>query len=379
MLNLFRKDKEIPKDITPGISQVKHIIAVASGKGGVGKSTVTTNLAVALAQHGYKVGLIDADIYGPSQPAMLGEHKAPKGINGSISPLEIHGVKFISMGVLNPKGGAVVMRAPLATKAITQFLVGVLWGELDFLLIDLPPGTGDIQLSLAQQARLSGSIIVTTPQKVAREISRKALEMFENLNIPTLGVVENMSGFTCSHCHRTTAIFKQGGGQSLGEELKVPYLGAIPLDPAIMQSGDDGIPVVVATPESHSAQCFQLLVQKLIGTIDDLQKNSTMLEPEKMQVFQDTGRLEILWKDKSITIVDPYTLRLNCPCASCVDEITGKRVLDPSKVSIDIKILGARNIGRYGLAVNFSDGHNTGIYKFKNVKSLMNQTDELKI
>ncbi len=174
MLNLFKKDKEIPKDITPGISQVKHIIAVASGKGGVGKSTVTTNLAVALAQHGYKVGLIDADIYGPSQPAMLGEHKAPKGINGSISPLEIHGVKFISMGVLNPKGGAVVMRAPLATKAITQFLVGVLWGELDFLLIDLPPGTGDIQLSLAQQARLSGSIIVTTPQKVAREISRKA-------------------------------------------------------------------------------------------------------------------------------------------------------------------------------------------------------------
>jgi ATP-binding protein involved in chromosome partitioning len=379
MLNFFKKDKETPKDIPPGISQVKHIIAVASGKGGVGKSTVTTNLAVALAQQGHKVGLIDADIYGPSQPAMLGEHKAPKGVNGSIAPLEIHGVRFISMGVLNPKGGAVVMRAPLATKAITQFLVGVLWGELDFLLIDLPPGTGDIQLSLAQQARLSGSIIVTTPQKVAREISRKALEMFENLNIPTLGVIENMSGFTCSHCHQTTAIFKQGGGQSLGEELKVPYLGAIPLDPAIMQSGDDGIPVVVAAPESHSAQCFQLVVQKLIGTIDDLQKNYTLLEPEKMQVFQDTGKVDILWKDQSTTTVDPYTLRIHCPCASCVDELTGKRILDPSKVSLDIKILGARNIGRYGLAVNFSDGHNTGIYKFKNVKALMNNNDEISV
>lgn len=379
MFNLFKKDKETPKEITPGISQVKHIIAVASGKGGVGKSTVTTNLAVALAQQGYKVGLIDADIYGPSQPAMLGEHKAPKGINGHISPLEIHGIKFISMGVLNPRGGAVVMRAPLATKAITQFLVGVVWGELDFLLIDLPPGTGDIQLSLAQQARLSGSIIVTTPQKVAREISRKALEMFENLNIPTLGVVENMSGFTCSHCNQTTAIFKQGGGKSLGEELNVTYLGAIPLDPAIMQSGDDGVPVVVANPESHSAQCFQLLVKKLVATIDDLQKNYTMLEPEHMKVFQDTGKLEILWQDKSSTNVDPYTLRLNCPCASCVDEITGKRILDPSKVSLDIKILGARNVGRYGLAVNFSDGHNTGIYKFKNVKSLMNSNDEINL
>lgn len=378
MFNIFKKSPE-PQDMTPGIQKVGHIIAIASGKGGVGKSTVTTNIAIALAKKGLRVGLIDADIYGPSQPRMLGQEQAPKGHNGAILPIEGHGIKFISMGVLNPKGGPVVMRAPLATKAIVQFLTGVIWGELDYLLIDLPPGTGDIQLTLAQQARLSGSIIVTTPQKVALEISKKGLEMFEQLNIPTIGIIENMSGFSCAHCGQTTAIFKKDGAKNLSSELGVPYLGAIPLDPNIMMSGDDGVPVVEAYPDSHPAQAFKAVADTLVRTIEELQSNATMLEPEFIGVYEDTGHLKINWKDKTQTSIDPYTLRLNCPCASCVDEISGQRILKPESIPLTIKILGARNIGRYGLGVNFSDGHNTGIYKLKNIKLLETKTSEINL
>lgn len=236
-------------------SVVRHVIAIASGKGGVGKSTVTANLAHALAAQGARVGVLDADIYGPSQPQMLGSPiGAPKpgaDENGILIPAERAGVKFMSMGLLSQADGAVVWRAPMATKMIQQFLGGVKWGELDYLLIDLPPGTGDVQLTLAQQARLSGAIIVTTPQQVAVGIAKKGLRMFQNLNVPILGVIENMSGFHCAHCGHDTAVFKVGGGRDLALELKLPFLGAIPLDPNVMMSGDAGVPLVDKIGRAH--------------------------------------------------------------------------------------------------------------------------------
>ena len=200
------------KQSSPGLSGVKNIIAVASGKGGVGKSTVSANLAVALAQAGHKVGLMDADIYGPSQPGMFGsDNVQPEVINNLLKPKRNHGVDFISMGLLVGDDTPVIWRAPMAMKMIQQFINSVMWGELDYLLIDLPPGTGDVQLTLAQQASLTGAVIVTTPQQVALGIAKKGLKMFEQVKVPIVGIIENMSGFTCSHCGELTEVFKGGG------------------------------------------------------------------------------------------------------------------------------------------------------------------------
>lgn len=351
-----------------GLHSIKHIIAIASGKGGVGKSTVTTNLAIALSKRGLKVGVLDGDIYGPSQPGMLGTGTPLKGQNGAIIPSEKYGVKFISMGIMNPQSGATIMRAPLAVRAITQFLTGVLWGDLDFLLIDLPPGTGDIQLSIAQSARLSGAVIVTTPQKVAVEIAQKGLDMFKTLNVPILGIVENMSGFNCPHCHQKTEIFKHGGGRELSNKLNVPFLGEIPLDPMIMMSGDDGRPVIEIDENSIPASSFKALALKVERDIGKLQDQNTD-EPAKIEIPQ-TGELHLTWKDGTKTQVDPFTLRLNCPCATCVDEVTGKRIIQPEMIKMDIKVFEAGVIGRYGVSLKFSDGHGTGIFKFTKLKTM---------
>lgn len=367
----FGKKKEESEKLPPGTGKVKYIIAVASGKGGVGKSTVSTNLAVSLAQKGFKVGLMDADLYGPSQPGMMGHRQNPKGLNGAIIPEEKFGVKFISMGSLNPGNGAMVVRAPLAIKAIQQFLVGVLWGELDYLMIDLPPGTGDIQLTLAQQARLNGAVIVTTPQKVATEVAQKGLDMFNTVSVPILGVIENMSGYVCTHCGEESHIFQKGGGEEMATNLNVPFLGKLPLDPEIMMGGDEGGPLPFSKPQSKSAQLFSEITDAMIKNLNILEKNIGANEPETMNV--EDGILKIKWKDKGAMDYRGYDLRISCPCASCVDENTGKRILNPNSVSLDIKIAGARPVGRYGVALNFSDGHNTGIFKFVKLMELKNK------
>lgn len=223
MFNFFKKKESSPigpgegaqdihlKQTLPGLSQVKHVIAVASGKGGVGKSTIAAALSVSLKERGHKVGLLDADIYGPSQCQIFGVplDQRPKGHNGQILPLEFHGVKFMSMGVLLGNDSPVIWRAPMATRAVGQFL-NVAWGELDFLILDLPPGTGDIQITLSQQANLSGVVVVSTPQQVALGIAQKGLEMFKQVSAPILGIVENMSGLNCIHCGQTNHIFKIG-------------------------------------------------------------------------------------------------------------------------------------------------------------------------
>ncbi len=355
------------EETVPGLGKIKNIIAVASGKGGVGKSTVATNLAVALCQQGLKIGLLDADLYGPSQPRMMGGREAPKAKNGHIIPNEKFGVRFISMGLIQPDQ-AVIVRAPIAIKAISQFLSQVLWGELDYLLIDLPPGTGDIQLSLAQQARLSGAIIVTTPQKMAVEIAIKGAQMFEVVNVPILGIVENMSGLVCSHCQQTTEVFKGGGGVELAKKLEVPFLGAIPLDPEIMMSGDDGVPILEKSKTSHAAKAYLDLAKNLLENLQKVQVQSFEIGPGNIKLHEKDGSLEIEWKDGSLSSFDAYSLRVKCPCATCVDENSGKRILNPASVSLNIQIKEVKMVGRYGLSLQFSDGHGTGIYKFKNLK-----------
>jgi ATP-binding protein involved in chromosome partitioning len=233
-----------------------RIIAVSSGKGGVGKSTVATNLAVALARTGARVGLMDADIYGPNIPRMMGVNAPPPVIDQRIQPLEAHGVKVMSLGFIIERDQPAIWRGPIVMKVITQFLQDVQWGTLDFLLVDMPPGTGDAQLSLVQAAQVSGAVIVTTPQEVAVGDALRGAKMFERVGVPVLGIIENMSYFECPHCGKPTPIFGSGGGRRLADELGIPLLGEIPLYPQIHAGGDSGTPIVVAEPDAPAAKAM---------------------------------------------------------------------------------------------------------------------------
>ncbi len=353
-----------------GLANVKFSIAIASGKGGVGKSTVSTNLAVAVAKLGFKVGLLDADIYGPSQPGMLGSLDAKPDISrGYLKPVEKFGVSFISIGLMLDKNSPVIWRAPIAMKMIHQFLDQVEWGELDFLFMDLPPGTGDVQLTLAQQAQLSGAVIVTTPQEVALGVARKGLKMFQQVNVPIIGIVENMSGFICSHCGQETAIFAKGGGEKLAGEMKVPFLGKLPLDPAIMSSGEKGVPLLVESTDSVAAKSFMNLAGLITKKVTEIEATISADEPESIQVDRD-GNINVSWPDAHRGRHTPHVLRLNCECAQCKDEDTGRKLVDPKRVPLDIKITGVNPVGRYGLSIAFSDGHNTGIYAFNKLRKI---------
>lgn len=233
-----------------GAGELGKIIAVSSGKGGVGKSTVAANVATALARHGAAVGLMDADIYGPNIPRMLGVTARPAVDGHQIVPLEAHGVKVISLGLLIERDQPAIWRGPIITKIIHQFLRDVRWGRLDYLIVDMPPGTGDAQLSLAQAIQLTGAVIVTTPQEVAIGDALRSAKMFDKVGVPILGVVENMSHFICPHCGERTEVFLSGGGARLSDELGVPLLGQIPLQAGMPLLADDGTPVVVAEPDS---------------------------------------------------------------------------------------------------------------------------------
>lgn len=250
------------------LPDVQYKIAVASGKGGVGKSTVATNLALALAQRSAKVGLMDADAYGPSIPTMMGINKQPEvGQDRKLIPLASHDIKLMSIGFMVSEEQAMIWRGPMLHSAIRQFLSDVNWGELDYLIIDLPPGTGDAALSLTQAIPLTGAVIVTTPQDVALADVRRGVAMFEKLNVPILGVVENMSYFICHHCDKRTDIFRADGGKKISEKLGIPFLGAIPIDPEICTGGDLGVPIVASHPDSSQSEAFRnaanLLVEKL--------------------------------------------------------------------------------------------------------------------
>ncbi len=244
---------------------VNAIIAIGSGKGGVGKTTLAVNLAIALAKLGHKVGLIDADIYGPNVPLMMGASAQPRVLEGNrIEPLEAHGVKLISVGFLSPGDKPLMMRGPMLHQIIRQFLQQVAWGELDYLLVDLPPGTGDVVISLVQTVPLTGAIVISTPSDVSLQDARKALEMFHQVNVGILGIVENMSHFACPHCGEIVDIFSRGGVERTAQQFKLPFLGSVELDPKIREGGDRGLPVALAPPDTAAAAGFYTIAKKLM-------------------------------------------------------------------------------------------------------------------
>ena len=332
----------------------KVLIAIAAGKGGVGKSTVAVNLALALKQKGYKVGLLDADIYGPSIRQMLPEEKLPEKRGEKITPAEAFGLKIISMAFFGQSGQAAAVRAPVANGFIEQFLSDVEWGELDFLLIDFPPGTGDIQLTLAQKSYLAGALIVTTPQEVALIDVRKAIQLFERVSVPVLGVVENMSYFLPPGSNEKLYLFGKEGGVSLAQEMGVPLLGQIPIDPEMGRCADQGRSLF--DQDSCGREAFEQLSSAFLRVLPSL-------EIEMPTYCQEEGaRLTISWPDRHPSEVLLSDLQTLCPCTRCREE---KRVGEKGVVAHKIDI-----VGRYAFKFAFSSGCSKGIYPFALIKAL---------
>jgi ATP-binding protein involved in chromosome partitioning len=259
--------RQTPQMDRTALKGVKNIIAVGSGKGGVGKSTIAVNIAASLAAEGTAVGLLDGDIYGPTMPIMLGIEQPPKSINNRMIPQESAGIRFMSMGLLVKSDQPLIWRGPMAHRALQQCLFDVEWGNLDYLVVDLPPGTGDIHLTLAQQVPLTGAVIVSTPQDVGLRISMKTLRMFEQTRVPILGIVENMSYYICPHCNSRDYIFGEGGAKRAAAELQIPFLGEVPLDLAIRQQSDAGAPIVVSKPESESAKTLRDISRRVAAQV----------------------------------------------------------------------------------------------------------------
>ncbi|MCZ6651590.1 MAG: P-loop NTPase [Planctomycetota bacterium] len=376
------------------LSHLGKLIAVSSGKGGVGKSTVAANLAVTLAQQGLSIGLVDADLYGPSIPGMLGipgDTPPAMSPDGKMIPAEAHGVKVISMAMLSGDDNPAILRGPMVTKYLQMFVTQVAWGYLDMLFLDLPPGTGDTQLTLAQAFPLTGAVVVTTPQDVSLKIARRGFRMMEQVNVPILGIVENMSGFTCPSCGEVTHIFRRDGGRTIAASLGVPFLGSIPLDPAIVDCGDGGTPLVASAPDSPAAQAYASIAAALTHGADRL---GGLPVPFDWNVAEDAGKpsaanpgsdhppyrpvsldydatgLAIGWPDGTTQVTSPRDLRLSCRCAACRDEMTGKPRLDPAAVPLDVAPTRIWSVGNYAIGVAFSDGHSSGIYTFEALRGM---------
>lgn len=258
---------------------IKNIIAIGSGKGGVGKSTLSVNIAVALAQKGFKVGLLDADIYGPSQPLLLGMQQKPEVKNNKFIPLERHGVSMISMGCLVEKNTPMIWRGPMVSGALLQLLNETQWPDLDFLILDLPPGTGDIQLTMSQKIPISGAVVITTPQDLALIDAQKAIAMFDKVSVPVLGLVENMSVHICSQCGHHDSIFGEGGAERLANHWELPVLGQVPLVDKIRYQSDRGEPIVSADPNGEQARIFKDIAEKMIINLAQRPKDYTVMTP----------------------------------------------------------------------------------------------------
>jgi ATP-binding protein involved in chromosome partitioning len=255
---------------------VNAIIAVGSGKGGVGKTTLAVNLAIALSRMGHKVGLLDGDVYGPNVPLMLGTSEQPKVMGEShISPIHVHGLKVISVGFLNPGDKPLIWRGPMLHSIIRQFLGSVEWGQLDYLVVDLPPGTGDVALSLIQTVPLTGAIVVSTPSDVSLQDARKAIEMFRQMKVDIVGVVENMSYFVCPHCNQEIDIFSRGGAEKMAKQFDVAFLGSVALDPEIRKSGDSGSPAVLAGEDSPHTKSLYEFARRVAARVEEIKSSSS--------------------------------------------------------------------------------------------------------
>lgn len=382
------------------LGQVRNILGIASGKGGVGKSTVTANLAMSLALSGARVGVLDADIYGPSMSLMLGAGKPEVHADKTLTPAPARGgLVVVSMAMFSDPAKATIWRGPMASQMIQNFLHRVHWGELDYLLIDFPPGTGDIQLTLTQQCPLAGAVVVTTPQEVSLADVRKGLQMFRAVAVPVVGVVENMSYFICDSCQKEHRIFSHGGGLRICESLGLDLLGQVPLEASVAQGGDAGLPAVIAHPNSISAQIFTEITGKTAAALSILSEGGSRLGsfrysweefpengvgkattltspvPQPVLLRRENGGISISWSDASVSLYPLRDLRLACPCASCVDEWTGEALLQPASVPGDINPTLIYSVGRYAISVHWSDGHGTGIYSFNYLRKVAGKID----
>ena len=349
------------------LETVKHVVAVSSCKGGVGKSTVAVNLALALARGGARVGLADVDIYGPSAPLMLGITGHPTPIaDNLIPPMQAHGLEVMSMGFFLDESAPVIWRGPMAMSATRQFLRGVEWGDLDWLIVDLPPGTGDIALTLAQEIPLDGAVIVTTPQDVALADVKRGIAMFRKVNTPVLGVVENMSTFVCPSCGTKDDLFGSRTGAQLAAELGLPLLGEIPIQEEIRSSGDTGTPIVASDPKHPASLAFVELAHRVEGAVIAISDSRTSPEPVDISHDREHHLVRITWSDGAQTMYTMRGLRGWCPCAECQGH-SGERRFIP----VDAPQLEAvEGVGRYAVRLLWSDGHQTGMYSYPYLREM---------
>lgn len=351
-----------PKDAAPGLKQVSRIIAVSSCKGGVGKSTTAVNLAFSLSKAGARVGLLDADIYGPSLPTLV--HTGETGLfrhGDLIAPLEFEGVKLMSFGYVMDPSKAAVMRGPMVSGIIGQLAGETEWGELDYLVVDMPPGTGDIQLTLTQKMSFSGAVIVTTPQQLSFVDVVKGMQMFESVKVPTLAVVENMSYFRCTGCKEKHYPFGKGAMARIVEQYGIENTVEVPMVADLSESSDRGLPLVLDDPTSETARLYEGLAGAVVREVARME-NGAVPQPEV--AFQKGRGIVVHGASGPDRVIDPADLRRRCRCAACVDEHTGAQILKPEDVPDDVVPLSIEKMGNYAVAVQWSDGHNSSIYPY---------------
>jgi ATP-binding protein involved in chromosome partitioning len=353
------------------VAGIKHMIAVASGKGGVGKSTTAVNLALGLKAIGLEAGILDADIYGPSQPRLLGLSGRPQVAKGNaLRPMQGHGLKAMSMGFMVDEGTPIIWRGPMVVSALTQMLRDVEWGNLDVLVIDMPPGTGDVQLTMAQQVPLSGAIIVSTPQDLALIDARKGLNMFRKVDVPVLGIVENMSYFVCPKCGERSDIFGHGGAEAEALKLGVAFLGAVPLHMDIRVTSDEGRPIVASSPDSVQAQIFRDIAAKAWSEL----KGTARLGPPKLDIAPDRGGLVVAFAGAKPFELSAEMLRVMSPSAEVQGHSPEQRVTVAQKRNVKIKEL--KPVGNYAVRIVFGDGHDTGLYSWSYLETLDRERDK---
>jgi Mrp family chromosome partitioning ATPase/DUF971 family protein len=351
-----------------GLEKVATIVAVSSCKGGVGKSTVAVNLAYSLSLLGGKVGLFDADVYGPSLPTMVSPARTELFMeNELIVPLEYEGVKLMSFGFASPGGGAAIMRGPMVSQVINQLLTTTNWGELDYLVLDLPPGTGDIQLTLTQLIPITAAVIVTTPQQLSYVDVVKGIQMFDKLKVPTVAVVENMSYFQCPGCGTRHHLFGQGARARLVEQFGIRNSFEVPLRPEVSQLSDRGTPVVLADREGPAAAPYREIAASVVQEISKLVHGG--IARPKVAYKPGAGILITLASGEQHT-VPPADLRRACRCAHCIEEFSGRPLLDPSSVSEAVYPRSMQPMGNYAVAVTWSDGHDSSIYPYETILKL---------
>jgi ATP-binding protein involved in chromosome partitioning len=363
-----------PSRQAAGVPGIKHLIAVASGKGGVGKSTTAVNLALGFQAIGLKAGILDADIYGPSQPRLLGLTGRPKVVEGSnrLRPMEGFGLQVMSMGFMVDEGTPIIWRGPMVVSALTQMLREVEWHDLDVLVIDMPPGTGDVQLTMAQQVPLSGAIIVSTPQDLALIDARKGLNMFRKTDIPVLGIIENMSYFLCPSCGERSNVFGHGGAAEEASRLGIPFLGEIPLHMDIRAKSDEGQPIVASKPESVHAQIFRDIAAKAWDALNAA--SGKRVAPPSLKVNPGADSLTVTFEGGAAHELSAEMLRVMSPSAEVQGHSPEQRVTVARKRNVKIKDLVP--VGNYAVKIVFDDGHDTGLYTWSYLDQLGREKDK---